>query len=448
MSATDNNPNTPAPKKPRSLGRRLFLISAGLVGGGVLLGAGYITNKRNKSKSYALPAPVGGGMGFGPWLTLDAKGIITAHCPHQEMGQGTTSLMASLIAEELDANPAQMRVEHAAAVPAYSNPTMILDSLPFADDDTGIVATAARATMRHVIEAFGVNGTGGSTGARNITEGTQRAAASLRGVLLDAAGKRLGVSTSELTIERGIIRHASSNRSLSFGDVAIDAGNITPRELTPKARSAYTMIGKTGMPRLDVPSKVDGSAQYGIDVRLPGQLYAAIKHCPVFGGTVKSVAFAPKTPAIKSTVQGKTFVAAVATSWYAAKQYLEQAQVVWDEGALANVSSADIFASYGKAIDANKGDVFETRGEPGRISAGAVAVKAEYRVPYLAHATMEPMNCTVWLKRTAGVPVCDVWAGNQSPIMLRWGLGQLGGRGRKRPDHLHTDAGWRFWPPH
>ncbi len=409
------------------LARRALLVSAVLVGGGLAVGVGYVTTKRNKNKAYVLPPPTGGGASFGAWLTIDNQGIVTAYCPHQEMGQGTMSLVASLVAEELDANPAQMRVLQAPVVPAYNNATALQDSLPFKEDDTGLVASMARASVRHVIEATGVNITGGSTGARNVVGPAQRAAASARSMLLEAAGKKLGVAPTELTIEQGSIKHTASSRSVTFGEVADAAGKLLPREAAPKARDSYRMVGKTGMPRLDVPTKVDGTAQFGVDIRLPGQLYAAIKHSPVFGGTLKQVAFTDKTPLIKATVQGKNFIAAIGTSWYAAKQYLDQAKVEWDDGAMASVNSADIFARYGKAIDENKGHVFETRGDPSKAAPGGKEVKADYRVPYLAHATMEPMNCTVLLKRDGSKPTCEVWSGNQSPILLKWTLASAAG---------------------
>ncbi len=414
-------------KEPRRIGRRLFLISAALVGGGVAVGAGYVTLKHNKNKNFVLPSPDNGGASFGAWLTIDGQGLVTAYCPHQEMGQGIMSLAASLVAEELDANPAQMRMAQAPVTPAYANALMVLDGLPFKDDDHGMVATATRGAMRHVVEAIGINGTGGSTGTRNIVDGVQRAAASARSMLLEAACRKLNVPVGELTVAMGVIQHAASNRTLNFGDVATDAGKLAPREATLKPRSAYRMLGSTGMQRLDVPSKVDGSAQFGSDIRLPGQLYAAIKHAPVFGGSVQAVTFADKTPQIKATVQGTNFIAVVGTSWYAAKQYLDLAKVTWNDGPLAALSSADIFARYAQALADNKGDVFETRGERAKPVAGGKDVTADYRVPFLAHATMEPMNCTVFLRDQNGVPACDVWVGNQSPIVMKWMLADVAG---------------------
>jgi isoquinoline 1-oxidoreductase beta subunit len=158
--------------KPKSLARRVLLISAAVVGGGLAVGAGYIQNKALRNKAFAL-TPGKGEAAFGAWFTIDPSGIVTAMSPHQEMGQGIMSLVASLIAEELDASPAQMRVVQAPVHTAYSNPTMLLDGLPFRPDDHGWVAEGARWTMRRILEAVGINATGGSSSTRNVIDAVQ-----------------------------------------------------------------------------------------------------------------------------------------------------------------------------------------------------------------------------------------------------------------------------------
>ncbi len=399
--------------KPKSLARRVLLISAAVVGGGLAVGAGYIQHKALRNKAYTLkPGP--GEAAFGAWFTIDTSGIITAVSPHQEMGQGIMSLVASLIAEELDAAPAQMRVVQAPVNTAYSNATMLLDGLPFRPADKGWLAEGARFTLRRLLEAVGINATGGSSSVRNVIGPVQQAAAGARQLLLQAAATQMAVPVAELRINNGIISHASG-KTLGFGDVAAAAGALPLLPGTPKPREQYRMLGKTGMPRIDLPAKTDGTAQFGIDVRLPGQLYAAIRHCPVFGGTVKSVVFKNKPAAVKGTVEGRHFVAAIATSYYAAQQFVDAAQVVWEEGALAGLNTAGIFARYAQALDAGEGSVYESRGDIQQPVTGK-AVKAEYRVPFLAHATMEPMNCTVQHTGTQ----CKIWCGNQAPLLIKW----------------------------
>jgi isoquinoline 1-oxidoreductase subunit beta len=353
---------------------------------------------------------------FGAWFTIDTQGIITAMSPHQEMGQGIMSLVASLVAEELDAAPAQMRAVQAPVNTAYSNATMLLDGLPFRPDDKGWLAQGARFTLRQLLEAVGINATGGSSSVRNIIGPVQQVAAGARQLLLQAAAAKLAVPAAELRIDNGVISHASG-KTLGFGDVAAAAGSLPLLPGTPKPREQYRLLGKTGMPRVDLPSKTDGSATFGIDVRLPGQLYAAIRHCPVFGGSVKTAAFPNKPAGVKGTVQGRHFVAAIATSYFAAQQCVDTAQVVWEEGALAAVDSAAVFERYVQALNAgeNGSSVYESRGDIRQVPAGTT-VKAEYRAPFLAHATMEPMNCTV---QHTGAR-CKIWCGNQAPILIKW----------------------------
>ncbi len=406
--------------KPKNLARRVLLISAAVVGGGLAVGAGYMQSRTLRHKAFSL-TPGKGEAAFGAWFTIDTAGIVTAMSPHQEMGQGIMSLVASLIAEELDAAPAQMRVVQAPLHTAYSNATMLLDGLPFRPDDKGLLAEGARWTMRRILEAVGINATGGSSSVRNIIEPVQQAAAGARRMLLQAAAAKLAVPVGELTIEAGVIRHPSGQQ-LGFGDVASAAAVLPLVAGTPKPRSQYRMLGKAGMPRLDVPAKTDGSAVFGIDVRQPGQLFAAIRHSPVFGGTVKTVAFKDKTAAVKATVQGRNFVAAVATSYFAARQFVDAAQVVWEDGALADLNSAAIFARYAQALDSGEGAVYESRGDVKQAVPGKT-LKAEYRAPFLAHATMEPLNCTVL---HTGMK-CDIWCGNQGPILIKWLAGKAAG---------------------
>jgi isoquinoline 1-oxidoreductase subunit beta len=427
------DPSDGPPARPRRrLARRAFLISAGLVGTGLLVGAGYVSQQRAKNKNFKLGRPVGGGGSFGAWITIDNRNNVVVFCPHQEMGQGIMSLTASLVAEELDADPATMTVLQAPVTAAYANALLLLDGLPLRDDDTGMLATVMRAASRHVVEAVGINGTGGSTGARNVVDAVQRCAAMARSMLLEAAAKRLSVPTSELRIEAGIVRHASRPDTFKLGDLAEQASWLEPREAPPKPRASYRLLGKTGMPRLDVPSKVDGSALFGIDVRLPGQLYAAVRQSPHLGATVQAVTWPAKNAAIKGTVQTADFVAAIATGWWAAKQFVEAAGVTWTSEDRAGVNSAAVLAQMSRAVtnpSNSSSHVFETRGDPRTTVPGGIVVEATYHVPFLAHATMEPMNATAVVRpATAGAaPACEVWCGNQGPLLLKWTVADAAG---------------------
>jgi isoquinoline 1-oxidoreductase subunit beta len=430
MSTPDEPGQTPHP--PRKLLRRTFLVAAGLVGGGLVVGAGYLAQQRAKNKNFKLGRPASGGGSFGAWLSIDKDNNVLVFCPHQEMGQGIMSLVASLVAEELDADPATLQVLQAPVGPAYANPLLVMDGLPMRDDDTGVLANFARAASRHVVEAIGINGTGGSTSTRNVIDAVQRCAASARSMLLEAAATRLNVPTHELRIDRGVVKHATRAETFTLGVLAEQASWLPPHEAEPKARAAYRMLGKTGMPRVDVPAKVDGSAMFGMDVRLPGQLYAAIRHCPTLGGTVKSVTWPTQHHSVKGVVQERHFVAAIAANWWSAKQHVEGATVNWEDGPMASVNSDAVMAQMTRAVtqaDSSEAKVFETRGDPRTTVPGGRLVEADYQVPFLAHATMEPMNCTAWFKPAADkAPAsCELWLGNQAPLLTKWMLASVAG---------------------
>jgi isoquinoline 1-oxidoreductase subunit beta len=253
-----------------------------------------------------------------------------------------------------------------------------------------------------------------------------------RSMLLEAAGTFIRVAAHELSIDRGVVKHATRAETFTLGVLAEQASWLPPREAEPKARAAYRMLGKTGMPRLDVPAKVDGSATFGMDVRLPGQLYAAIRHCPTLGGAVKSVTWPTQTNSIKGVVQERHFVAAIASNWWSAKQHVEGATVSWEDGPMASVNSDAVMAQMTRAVaqaDSGESKVFETRGDPRTTVPGGRSVEANYQVPFLAHATMEPMNCTAWFKPATGqVPAsCDLWLGNQAPLLTKWMLASVAG---------------------
>jgi isoquinoline 1-oxidoreductase subunit beta len=212
--------------------------------------------------------------------------------------------------------------------------------------------------------------------------------------------------------------HAASNTKVSFGEIAEAASVIAPTMAPLKAQDKLKYIGK-GMPRIDIPSKVDGSAQFGIDVRVDGQKYAAIIHCPTFGGTLKEASFAAP---IKDAqlIKGRHYVAVIAPGYWQAKKALETVKITWDFGANAQLNSAGIYDSFKSALnDPKRLKEFERRGDKSvdeALTSSTNKVIAEYKVPFLAHATMEPLNCTVQIKDDR----CKIWVGNQAPTLVKW----------------------------
>ena len=406
--------------KPKSTGRRVFLIGAAVVGGGLAVGIGYLANQLAENRRFMLP-PKEGEASFGAWLTIDKAGLVTVAVPNQEMGQGVMTTIPMLVAEELDADPANVRAVQAPVAAVYANPTMLLDGLPFRPDDHGLVASSMRWTMERMFRLIGVQATGGSSSTRNAWQAAREAGAAARAMLLAAAAENWKVPVAELQIIDGRISHASG-KSATFGELAGQAAKLAPpASLQLKKPEQYRLIGR-GMLRTDVPAKVDGSAQFGLDVRLPGMKYAAIRHSPTFGGRVTKAALGGAAGAgSPRLVNGGHYVAVIADSYWQARQALNQASIEWDEGANAKVSSAAIFQRYATALDGGDKDAlardFEIRGDlEAGFGSATRQIKAEYRVPFLAHAAMEPLNCTVQIKNGA----CEIWAGNQAPTLVKW----------------------------
>ena len=415
---------------PKRTARRIFLVSAAVLAGGIAVGAGLIQNRLAKQNKFRLPPEFPDGANFVPnqvvsnvglnaWITIDTTGAVTVAIPNQEMGQGIASTIAMLAAEELDILPSQVRASDAPINGVYANVTMLLDGLPFAPHDQGNLRKGVTWTMEKILRALGVQGTGGSTSLRNSYAAVREAAASARQSLLTAAATALSVPRAQLTIVNGVITHALSGKTLGFGDVAAAAGQLAGSPASVKAPNQWRYIGK-GMPRLDIPVKVNGQLQYGIDVRQPGQLYAAIRHAPVFGSSLVSAGFKPDIIGklgVRKLVEQPGFIAVIADSWWQAQQAVLRASPAWTAHVNVAISDAEIYAAQAKALDGGSASAVESRGDINTsFAAASKQIKAEYKVPYLAHATMEPMNCTVLYKADS----CEIWSGNQAPTLVKW----------------------------
>jgi isoquinoline 1-oxidoreductase subunit beta len=399
--------------------RRFFLISAAVVGGGLAVGVAFVNNQLNKDGGFKLPVQPGEGS-FGAWLTIGKDGMVSVAVPNQEMGQGIYSTLAMLAAEELDLDPSKIKAIQAPVQAVYANTVMLLDGLPFKPHDHGLIATGAKWTMEKVLKAVGIMATGGSTSTRNSYAAVRQSAATARAMLLQAASTKMGKPVAELTTVLGFVVHQASNTKLSYGELAETASTIAATVAPLKAAETFLLIGK-GMPRLDVPAKVDGSAQFGIDVRVPGQRFAAITHCPTFGGTLKEASLVSTNKELQ-LVKGSTYFAVIAPSYWKAKQALAQVKASWVDGPNAKMSNTSILESYKAALaDSKVLKEYESRGDANEnldalLKATTSKISADYSVPFLAHATMEPLNATVQIKDGR----CKVWAGNQAPTLVKW----------------------------
>ena len=300
---------------------------------------------------------------------------------------------------------------------------MIGDGVPFRPDDHGWLARLARHSQYKVGALLGVQGTGGSTSVRDGWEVMRQAGAAARAMLVGAAAARWGVAASECRTERGVVRY--SNRSLRYAELIAEAARQPiPQRPALKDAAQYRVIG-TALPRLDVPAKTEGKAQFGIDVRVPGLRYAALAQCPVFGGSLKraDASKAKTMPGVQAVIElaatstSAAAVAVVADGWWRAKSALAAVEIEWNGGPHAGLDTAAQRAVFEALLEKGDARDYENIGDaPAELAAAKQVIEARYEVPYLAHATMEPINCTALVKDGH----CTIWVGNQAPTLVKW----------------------------
>src|SRR5580700_8643844 len=373
--------NTKARAALRST-RRDFLKTAGAAGAVALtIGFEWTVSTR---RALAGPAP-GAGVAFIPnaFLRIGADNRVTVIAKHVEMGQGAYTGIATIVAEELDADWAQIQVESAPAD-----------------------------AKRYANLVFGtLQGTGGSSAMSNSWMQLREAGGKARAMLLAAAAKQWKVPVADLTVEKGVVYHAPSQRHTNFGALVATAATLpVPETVQLKDPKDFKLIGHTA-PRVDAPAKSDGTAQFTIDVTLPGLLVALLKRPPRFGGTVKSfdACAAAAVPGVVKVVQVPGGVAVVAKSFWAAKQGRDALNVEWDESNAEKRSSAAIMEEYRQLADQPASSARKQGDAAGAIKDAAHRVSASYEFPYLAHAPMEPLDAVVKLSANA----CEIWAGDQ-----------------------------------
>ena len=384
--------------------RRAFIGTGSLVGGGFVLGVAGVVLAPSRHSIVSDDAVEKGELTT--WITVTPDNLVTVLVPHCEMGQGAQTALAMMAAEEMEAAWDLVRVKEAPALGAYANAYLLR---AFAGDS--IPAPFERAVdygTYRLARWFGLQVTGGSTAVRGTGQyGMCVAGAAAKEMLIAAAAERFGVPPADCRANGSRVMHAASGQNASFGELATAAaGRPVPAHPVLKDPDTYT-IRRTARPRFDIPSKVDGGAIYGIDFTVPGMLYAAVDMAPVFGGKLLSVDSGPAEamPGVRRVVQLDEAVAVVADSYWRARQALGALEPQFDDAGQGNVSSASIFAAFDEALGS----------APEMPEAAATVVTADYRVPFLAHATMEPMACTA---RVDG-DRAEVWAGVQDPLNAR-----------------------------
>lgn len=384
--------------------RRAFIGAGSLTGGGFLLGVAGFTFAPSRHSLVAADAAATGQLTT--WITVTPDDVVTVLVPHCEMGQGVPTALAMMAAEEMDADWAHVRVQEAPALDAYANGYIVRaaggDYIPAAMA-RGLDYAAFKAA-----EWFGFQVTGGSTSVRGTGEfGMRVAGAAARQMLVEAAATQWGVSPAECTVAKSRISHAASGRSTTFGPISRAAAALkVPARPALKDPSAY-VLRRTSLPRLDIPAKVDGSAKYAIDVRVPGMLYAALAMAPVNGGQLISVDASPAEAmrGVKKVVTLPNAVAVVADSLWRARKALAALSPQFSDAGHGSVSTASIFSAFEAAL-----------GQAPALPADAVkTVTADYKAPFLAHATMEPMVCTAKVDQGR----VEIWTGVQDPLNAR-----------------------------
>src|SRR5438093_312442 len=357
--------------------RRKFLVQSAAIGGGLTFGFHVPEALAQRSD-----AP---GAEMNAWVVIRPDDTVIIRYARAGMGQGSMTSAPMLVAEELECDWKKVRIEYA----------------------------SANANVRRK-RAWGDMASVGSRTIRQSQEYLRKGGATAREMLVAAAAQQWGVPAAECAAASGVITHGPSKRKLSFGKVASAAAKIEPpKDVKLKDPKDWKLIGKP-VARVDIPDTVMGKQVYGIDVQLPGMMYAAIAQCPVFGGKVKSID-AGKVEGRRGIVKVlplETFVAVVADNWWRAKEALRDVHIEWDVGANGGVSSASLMEFYRSGLDAQQ-DIATARKDGDFDQAFASAAKkleAEYYTPYLAHSTLEPMGCTALLKDGK----LDVWTSTQN----------------------------------
>ena len=354
--------------KDTKLSRRSFIVTTAAASGGLAIGFRLPAGAGSAEAQSATAA----GAEINAWVVVKPDDTCVIRIARSEMGQGTRTGLAQLVAEELECDWKKVVTES---------------------------ITPGQNLARERV--WGEMGTGGSRGIRTSQDYVRRGGALARTMLLQAAADDWKVPVSELKVADGVITHAGTGRKTSYGKVATTAAKLTapdPKSIALKDPKDWKIAGKP-MKRLDTADKLDGSQVYAIDVKLAGMLHAAIKACPVFGGKVVSYDESKISgrPGFRRVVKvSDSTVAVVADTWWRAKLALEALPIVWDEGAGAAQSSATIARHLEEGLAAKDAYPFRNEGDaPGAIQGAAKKVEAVYSTPFLAHATMEPMNCTV-----------------------------------------------------
>lgn len=434
---------------PASKHRRRFLLSALGIGGALVVGWGLLPPRQRLNSKTPLPVK-NGEIGLNGWLKIAPDGTVTVAMPRAEMGQGVTTALPMLVAEELDVALAQVQVEQAPLDKIYGNVAMLPDGLPFHGDDTGMVKRSAQWLTAKMARELGLQITGGSSSVKDGWGPMREAGANARAMLVAAAAREWGVPASECQTANGAVRHGGSGKSLPYGQLLGKVLPVSADAVRLKPQAEFTLIGKP-QPRRDSAAKVNGSAGFGIDARVPGMIYAAVKMPPNIGGRLQKLE-ADKVkamPGVRAVVDFSATlapfgqgggVAVLASTYWQAKKALDALPVTWQDGPQAKLSHQAVMQELEKKLDTESGFTYYQTGDLKAMAGAAKRVKAEYRAPFLAHAPMEPINCTVRVENGK----VQLWAPTQVQSMAVDAAAEVAGVGREQVGLTVTLLGGGF----
>ncbi|MCF6232959.1 MAG: molybdopterin-dependent oxidoreductase [Rhodobacteraceae bacterium] len=410
----------------KTIARRTFLITSAAIVGGVAFG----TYKYQQDA----PNPLTAGKGeaaLNPFVFIDQSGV-TLIAPRAEMGQGVYTTWAALIAEELDVELADIRVLHGPPAKAYFNSAAMQDVLPGKGYDMSGFMHSLSQVIGGAGKFFDLQVTGGSTSMRDGFDRMRVAGATARETLKQAAAERLGVERASLSTKGGQVI-APDGTAITYSDLAEAAALIDPPKVTLRDPSQWRILGRT-QPRVDMVAKVTGTAKYAIDTRVDGMRFATLRINPKLGGAMNSfdASEAEKMPGVDRVIDLGTGIAVVASNTWLAIQAAEAVEIDWGDAPYPPDTDG-IFARIDKAFDSDANSAMRDDGDADTLPEGATLIEANYRAPFLAHATMEPMNAAAFYTGDA----LEVWAGNQSPTFTQAACAKAAGL-ENEAVRLHT----------
>ena len=405
-------------------GRRGFLLAGAALGGGLLVGCAAAPSERLGGPEDFPAGP--GEVALSGWVKIASDGRVTVAAPRAEMGQGVHTALALLVAEELEADWAQVQVQSTPVGALYANRALLLNASVFELDDDGWGARRTAAALQWAGQALSLHATGGSASVRDAWGPLRLAGATARALLVQAAAQRWQIPTADCRAALGQVRHEATGRELGYGELAAAAAALTPPPEVPlKDPAAFRLIGRAGLPRLEGTSRTTGRVVYGTDVRLPGLRFAAIRHAPALGGGVVSfdTAATLRRPGVSAAflLEDQAAVVVVADSFWRAQTALEAAltagAVVWRDPVQSGVSTAALRQQLQTVLEGPQaGFSFRNQGDArATLATAAHCIEAVYEVPFLAHAALEPVNCTA---QVADGRV-TLWCPTQVPVLAR-----------------------------